>query len=81
MSAEAKGAMQAHRAEAIVGGDGSVTIQGVPFPMGEAVEVIVLPANDGGRQPRAPRQPGSARGLITVPGDFDEPLDDFEPYT
>ncbi|MEM1055732.1 MAG: DUF2281 domain-containing protein [Bacteroidota bacterium] len=73
--------MQAHRTETTVGGDGSVTIQGVPFPEGEAVEVIVLPTSDSEREPRAPRQPGSARGLITVPDDFDAPLSDFEPYT
>lgn len=30
---------------------------------------------------RTPRKGGGARGLITVPDDFDEPLDDFGPYT
>ena len=35
--------MRAHRADTTVSGDGSVTIRGVPFPEGEAVEVIVLP--------------------------------------
>jgi antitoxin (DNA-binding transcriptional repressor) of toxin-antitoxin stability system len=30
--------------------------------------------------PRAPRQPGSAKGLIHVPDGFDEPLEDFAEY-
>lgn len=29
----------------------------------------------------ADREPGSARGLFTVPDDFDDPLDDFREYT
>ena len=76
--------MQAHRTEATVGGDGSVTIGGLPFTEGERVEVIVLSA----AAPRAEhpaerpaRRAGSARGLITVPEDFDDPLDDFAPYS
>ncbi|MEM1041007.1 MAG: hypothetical protein AAGI91_00095 [Bacteroidota bacterium] len=35
--------MQAHRAEATVAGDGSITVRDVPFSEGEEVEVIVLP--------------------------------------
>lgn len=31
------------------------------------------------KQPKA-RRPGSAKGLITMSDDFDEPLDDFAPY-
>jgi prevent-host-death family protein len=27
-----------------------------------------------------PRQPGSAKGLITISEDFDEPLEDFKEY-
>ena len=30
---------------------------------------------------RAPRQPGSARGLIEMSEDFDEPLEEFRDYT
>ncbi len=30
---------------------------------------------------RRPRQFGSARGLIHMADDFDEPLDDFAPYS
>lgn len=77
--------MEAHRTEATVGGDGSVTVRDLPFPAGEAVEVIVLPAaphaapsEAAADRPR--RQAGSAKGLITVPDDFDDPLEDFEPY-
>ena len=72
--------MEAHRTEATVGGDGSVTVHGLPFPAGEPVEVIVLPAPDRSSAKRPRRQAGSAKGLITVPDDFDEPLDDFKPY-
>lgn len=27
------------------------------------------------------RQPGSAKGLVTISDDFDEPLEDFKDYT
>ena len=72
--------MEAHRTEATVGGDGSVTVHGVPFQAGEPVEVIVLAAPDRSSEKRPRRQAGSANGLITGPDDFDEPLDDFKPY-
>jgi prevent-host-death family protein len=29
---------------------------------------------------KRPRQPGSAKGMITLSGDFDEPIADFEDY-
>lgn len=75
--------MEAHRTEATVGGDGSVTVHGLPFREGESVEVIVLSVAPRADVPaeRPRRQFGSVRGLITVPDDFDEPLADFEPYT
>lgn len=75
--------MEAHRTEATVGGDGSVTIRGLPFQEGESVEVIVLSVAPRAEVPaeRPRRQFGSARGLVAVPDDFDEPLTDFEPYT
>ena len=76
--------MQAHRTEATVGGDGSVTVRDLPFPEGEAVEVIVLPATSPPRPPdpshEGRRQFGSAKGLITIPDDFDDPIPGFEPY-
>lgn len=74
--------MEAHRTEATVGGDGSVTVHGLPFAEGDAVEVIVLPApsRDTTSSERPRRQAGSAKGLITVPDDFDDPLEDFAPY-
>lgn len=31
-------------------------------------------------QPKPPRQRGSAKGLITIADDFDEPLEDFAEY-
>lgn len=44
--------MEAYKTEAEVGGDGRVTIEGLPFGEGERVEVIVLraaPSVAGGR--------------------------------
>ena len=29
---------------------------------------------------KQPRQPGSAKGLVIISDDFDEPLDDFKEY-
>lgn len=29
---------------------------------------------------KQPRQPGSAKGLVIISDDFDEPLDDFKQY-
>lgn len=51
-----------------------------PF-IGKAVEIIVL--EDSEAQTTLPHrgpEPGSAKGLITMSPDFDEPLEDFEPY-
>ena len=77
--------MEAHRSEATVDGDGSVTVRDLPLPAGETVEVIVLvPGSVPGSAPGAAtprREFGAARGVLTVPDDFDDPLDDFEPYT
>ncbi len=33
-----------------------------------------------GSPPRPRREPGSARGLIQIPDDFDAPLEDFAEY-
>ena len=71
--------MRAHRTEATVGGDGSVVVRDLPFAEGEAVEVIVLPSK--APAPPTARRPGSAKGLITVPDSFDDPIPCFEPYT
>ena len=37
----------------------------------------LVPAAASSRKPKF----GAARGLLTVADDFDEPLDDFAPYT
>lgn len=37
----------------------------------------IVPASTSTRKPRF----GAASGLLTVADDFDEPLDDFAPYT
>ena len=38
--------MQAHRTNAIVAENGSLTVDRLPFPAGKWVEVVVFPAND-----------------------------------
>jgi hypothetical protein len=40
----------------------------------------VLPNVPTDEQPRKPRKAGSAKGLLVVPDDFDEPLEDFKGY-
>ncbi|MBC8136752.1 MAG: DUF2281 domain-containing protein [Fibrella sp.] len=41
----------------------------------------VLPDTPAEPQPEnAPRRAGSAIGLVTIPDDFDEPLEDFKEY-
>ena len=47
-------------------------------PAGEA-EVIVLYEPKNNQKPKN-RKPGSAKGLIWMSEDFDEPLDDFKEY-
>jgi antitoxin (DNA-binding transcriptional repressor) of toxin-antitoxin stability system len=42
---------------------------------GEPVARLVPPSG-----PLPDRVPGSAKGLFTVPDDFDEPLEDFRDY-
>ncbi len=72
--------MKAHRTEATVGGDGSVTVTGLPFLEGENVEVIVLPVAGPPSSQQPQRKAGSMKGIITISDDFDDPLEDFEPY-
>ena len=59
--------MQAHRAAATVSGDGTVVVQGVPFPEGLEVEVIVL------LRPNSPSEPTPLQGSVRR---YDRP---FEP--
>ncbi len=59
-----------HRSTTVVSGDGSVTVAGLPFPTGQEVEVIVVPAGAG--QDRADVHE-SLRGSVTR---FERP---FEP--
>ncbi len=58
--------MQAHRTKAIVAENGSLTVEKLPFPAGEPVEVVVFPAND--ESPREKRYP-----LRGTPIQFDDP--------
>jgi hypothetical protein len=41
----------------------------------------VLAASGNTPKPQPKPQFGSAKGLITIGPEFDEPLDDFKPYT
>ena len=75
--------MQAHRSEATVSGDGSVVVHGVPFPEGEAVEVIVLLRASGsaGGHGDSSQDPFPLRGTVRrydLPFDPAAPADDWE---
>ncbi len=52
--------------------------QGTEVVITEHGEPIARLVGVAGSAPE--RQPGSARGLFTVPDDFDAPLDDFHDY-
>ncbi len=63
--------MSAHHAEATVAADGSVLIPNVPFPSGQAVEVIV--------QPRAETSVEEADLWKTMAGKPFTYIDPYEP--
>jgi hypothetical protein len=58
--------MQAHRTKAVVAENGSLTIEGLPFPAGKLVEVIVFPLKS--QSPQGERYP-----LRGAPIQFDDP--------
>jgi hypothetical protein len=45
------------------------------------LQLVELLAKEATGAPAARIEPGSARGLLSMAGDFDAPLEDFEPYT
>jgi predicted DNA-binding antitoxin AbrB/MazE fold protein len=47
----------------------------------EVVDVEIKRKSRGDAEPRRQRTFGSAKGLITIADDFDEPLEDFREYT
>jgi hypothetical protein len=55
--------------------------QVLPEPAQKTILELVeeLAKQNAGSKPPAPKA-GSARGLIHIAPDFDEPLDDFKPY-
>ena len=57
--------------------------QTLPQPTQAAVLQVVELLADGATPatPKPKPQFGSARGLITIGPEFDEPLEDFKPYT
>lgn len=59
--------------------DGHVFVPETPVDVleGTVVELWGEPATEG--KPR--RMPGSAKGLVEVRDDFDDPISDFEDYT
>ena len=59
--------MQAYRGKAIVSDKGTVIIDGLPYPAGESVEVVVFPAAPA--LPREVRYP-----LRGAPIEFDHPI-------
>ena len=46
----------------------------------EQVQRTIRLVADEVRKPRQPREFGSARGLLVVPDNFDDPLDEFAEY-
>lgn len=61
--------LQAHRIETIVPQDGTLTLEHLPFPAGEAVEIIILPRS------ASPKQ-GNPYSLRSTRVRYDQP---FEP--
>jgi hypothetical protein len=62
--------MKRHRTKAVVSGDGSITVGGLPFPEGAQVDVVVIPhRTTDARKADRPSLAGSVRR-------FDDP---FEP--
>lgn len=60
--------MQAHRTNATVAENGSLTIESLPFPAGKRVEVVVFPARH--------ELPGEARyPLRGTPIQFENPVE------
>jgi hypothetical protein len=57
--------MVAHRVEAVVGPDGTLTVRDVPFQAGEPVEILI-------RRPAEEREP--ARFTLPGPYQFDDPF-------
>jgi hypothetical protein len=60
--------------------DGTIELVVPPFHPGDLVEVSVQPGQET-TAPRPRRQPGSAKGRITIRDHFDAPLPDFKDYT
>jgi len=52
--------------------------ENVVISRGDGADFLLVPVL---KPERRPRKGGGARGLITVPSDFDDPVPDFEPYS
>ncbi len=52
----------------------------IVLTQGDKPVALLVPVPTAPPARRAPREPGSAKGLIEIPPDFDEPLEDFAEY-
>jgi hypothetical protein len=62
----------AYRTEAVITNDGTLTLNELPFSVGENLEVILVKLSS----PPQKRQAGMDAGKIWMAPDFDEPLPD-----
>lgn len=49
--------MNAYKVEAVIAEDGTVTLRGLPFPIGETVEVIVMERSSALAEPSSHGEP------------------------
>lgn len=59
--------------------NGQITLSEMP-PVFEKTEVVVTFLNKEAVQPQIDRKSEPLKGKISVPDDFDEPLEDFKDY-
>ncbi len=77
-----KNVINAHRLEAVVGANGSLTINDLPFNEGKEVEVIVLEKTEAKRDERTSRFPLRGKAVEYIdPFDPAAPLEDWEVHT
>jgi hypothetical protein len=76
--------MNAHKVEAVLASDGTLTLRGLPFHAGDAVEVIILETKTQQQTVASPSQPEAnlypLRGKVVRYDDPTEPvaLSDWE---
>jgi hypothetical protein len=61
--------------------NGTLTVRNLPFQEGKTVKVIIVAEDvETVDKPKRVRKAGSAKGLIWMSDDFDDPLEDFREY-